>query len=73
MPSPEPFRIFTRKLESLGLRYMVSGSVAADEKSLAVRLVFSRDDATLTDNEIEPVLKQVLARLADQVAARLRA
>ena len=51
----------------------VSGSVAADEKSLAVRLVFSRDDATLTDNEIEPVLKQVLARLADQVAARLRA
>jgi hypothetical protein len=29
MPSPEPFRIFTRKLENLGLRYMVSGSVAA--------------------------------------------
>lgn len=29
MQSPEPFRIFTRKLESLGLRYMVSGSVAA--------------------------------------------
>ncbi|NIP95986.1 MAG: nucleotidyltransferase family protein [Akkermansiaceae bacterium] len=29
MPSPEPFRIFTRKLEELGLRYMVSGSVAA--------------------------------------------
>jgi hypothetical protein len=29
MPSPEPFLIFTRKLDSLGLRYMVSGSVAA--------------------------------------------
>lgn len=32
MPSPEPtepFRIFTRKLEELGLRYMVTGSVAA--------------------------------------------
>ena len=29
MPSPEPFLIFTRKLEELGLRYMVSGSVAA--------------------------------------------
>ena len=29
MPPPEPFRIFTRKLEELGLRYMVSGSVAA--------------------------------------------
>ncbi|MEM1082684.1 MAG: hypothetical protein AAGI48_01060 [Verrucomicrobiota bacterium] len=29
MPSLEPFRIFTRKLEDLELRYMVSGSVAA--------------------------------------------
>lgn len=29
MPSPEPFLIFTRKLNELGLRYMVSGSVAA--------------------------------------------
>jgi hypothetical protein len=29
MPSPEPFQIFTRKLNELGLRYMVSGSVAA--------------------------------------------
>lgn len=29
MPSPEPFLIFTRKLGELGLRYMVSGSVAA--------------------------------------------
>lgn len=29
MQSPEPFFIFTRKLNELGLRYMVSGSVAA--------------------------------------------
>jgi hypothetical protein len=29
MPPPDPFLIFTRKLESLGIRYMVSGSVAA--------------------------------------------
>lgn len=29
MPSPEPFLIFTRKLGELGLRYMISGSVAA--------------------------------------------
>jgi hypothetical protein len=29
MPPPEPFRVFTRKLEELGLRYMVSGSIAA--------------------------------------------
>ena len=29
MQSPEPFRIFTRKLHELGVPYMVSGSVAA--------------------------------------------
>lgn len=29
MPPPEPFLIFTRKLEEIGIRYMVSGSVAA--------------------------------------------
>ena len=51
----------------------VTGTVAADEKSLAVRLVFSRDDATLTDAEIDPVVKKILAQLEQQVAARLRA
>lgn len=29
MPSPELFLIFTRKLNDLGLPYMVSGSIAA--------------------------------------------
>lgn len=29
MQPPEPYLIFTRKLNELGLRYMVSGSVAA--------------------------------------------
>ncbi|SKA76348.1 hypothetical protein SAMN02745166_00155 [Prosthecobacter debontii] len=29
MQSPEPFLIFTRKLNELGIRYMVTGSVAA--------------------------------------------
>jgi len=29
MPPPEPHLIFTRKLQALGLRHMVSGSVAA--------------------------------------------
>ena len=29
MLSPEPFRIFTRKLEELQLRYAVTGSLAA--------------------------------------------
>lgn len=29
MPSPEPFLLFTRTLNKLGIRYMVSGSIAA--------------------------------------------
>ncbi len=29
MPSPEPYLVFVRKFNELGLRYMVSGSVAA--------------------------------------------
>lgn len=29
MPSPEPYLIFTGKLQELGVRYMVSGSIAA--------------------------------------------
>ena len=29
MQSPEPYLIFTRKLNDLGIRYMVSGSIAA--------------------------------------------
>lgn len=29
MREPELFLIFTRKLEQLGLRYMVSGSIAS--------------------------------------------
>ena len=50
----------------------VSGGLAADEKSLAVRLTLNRDDATLTDEEIEAVVKDVLASLTERVAARLR-
>ena len=52
MPSPEPFLIFTRKLRELGLRYMVSGSVAAifyGEPRLTndvdIILFIDRDDA----------------------------
>ena len=50
-----------------------SGGLAADEKSLAVRLYFSRADATLTDTEIDAVVKRALAQLEQQVSARLRA
>jgi phenylalanyl-tRNA synthetase beta chain len=48
------------------------GNLAADEKSLAVRLVLDRADATLTDEDIDTVVQAVLAALAQQVQARLR-
>ena len=50
----------------------VTGSLAADEKSLAVRLVFGRDESTLTDAEIDTVVKMALAQLELRVSARLR-
>jgi len=50
-----------------------AGGLAADEKSLAVRLTLNRDDATLTDDEIDAVVKGALESLTQRVAARLRA
>ena len=47
-------------------------SLAADEKSLAVRLVLNRDDATLTEEDIEGAVKAAVDSLAQRVAARLR-
>lgn len=47
-------------------------SLAADEKSLAVRLVLNRDDATLTEEDIDVAVKAVLDSLAQRVDARLR-
>lgn len=53
MPPPEPFLIFTRKLEELGIRYMVSGSVAAIyygeprvTNDVAIIVFLQRSDAT---------------------------
>ena len=51
---------------------VTAASLATDEKSLAVRLVLNRDDATLTEDDIETALKAVLDSLAQRVAARLR-
>ena len=45
----------------------------AAEKSLAVRLTLNNDNATLTDEEIEQVVRSVLAQLAADVGARQRA
>jgi phenylalanyl-tRNA synthetase beta chain len=50
----------------------LSGGLSADEKSLAVRLTLSRDDATLTDDEIESTVKAAVGSLGRCVGARLR-
>jgi phenylalanyl-tRNA synthetase beta chain len=49
-----------------------AGSLSADEKSLAVRLVLNRDDATLTEEQIEATVAGVLAALQQHTGARLR-
>ena len=51
---------------------VVSGSLSAGEKSLAVRLVLNSDEASLTDVQIESTVKSVLDHLALKLAARLR-
>jgi len=43
------------------------------EKSLAVRLTLNSDEATLTDGQIDAAMQAVLAQLARDVGARLRA
>lgn len=48
------------------------GSLSADEKSLAVRLVLNRDDATLTEEQIEATVAAALAALQQRAGARLR-
>jgi phenylalanyl-tRNA synthetase beta chain len=50
-----------------------SAAMAMDEKSLAVRLTLNSDEATLNEGQIEGVVQAVLAELAAQVSARLRA
>ena len=46
--------------------------LAADEKSLAVRLTLEGSEATLTDEQIDGVVQAALAALQQQVGARLR-
>lgn len=49
-----------------------ASSLSADEKSLAVRLVLNRDDATLTEEQIEATVAAALAALQQRTGARLR-
>lgn len=48
------------------------GSLAQHEKSLAVRLTLGRDDASLTDVDIDTAMQAAIAALQTQVQARLR-
>jgi len=50
-----------------------TGGLADGEKSLAVRLTFNSDEATLTEAQIEAVMNAQLVQLATQLNARLRA
>jgi phenylalanyl-tRNA synthetase beta chain len=50
-----------------------SVSMQLGEKSLAVRLVLSRGDATLTEEQIDVAVKAVIERLQSVLGARLRA
>ena len=50
-----------------------NAAVGAGEKSLAVRLVFNKDEATLTEEEIDAAVSAVLAAAHERLGARLRA
>jgi phenylalanyl-tRNA synthetase beta chain len=46
--------------------------IEAGKKSVAVRVVLQRDDATLTDAEADERIKTILASLAERCDARIR-
>ena len=50
-----------------------TNAVSAGEKSLAVRFILNRDEATLTDAEIDAVMGGLVSSLSQQLGARLRA
>ena len=50
-----------------------AAGLSEGEKSLAVRLTLNSDEATLTDAQIDAAMQAVLAQLARDVGARLRA
>jgi phenylalanyl-tRNA synthetase beta chain len=49
-----------------------AGSLAAGEKSLAVRMTLASDEATLTEAEIEAAVQAVVKKLEQRTGARLR-
>ncbi|TPG23188.1 phenylalanine--tRNA ligase subunit beta [Variovorax guangxiensis] len=49
-----------------------TGGLGAGEKSMAVRLSFHSDSATLTDEQVDPAVRAIVDRLAADLGARLR-
>lgn len=49
-----------------------TGGLTAGEKSMAVRLSFQSDGATLTDEQVDPAVRAIIDRLAADFGARLR-
>ncbi|GAB4089460.1 phenylalanine--tRNA ligase subunit beta [Hydrogenophaga soli] len=60
------FDIYRPKVEALS-------SIQSSDKSMALRLVFNREDSGLTDVEIDAAMTQLIAHLGQQVDARIRA
>ncbi len=48
------------------------GALAQGEKSMAVRLSFQSDSATLTDEQVEPAVRAIVEQLGAKVGGRLR-
>ena len=51
---------------------IAAGGLAPGEKSMAVRLSFNSDSATLTDEQVEAAVHAIVARLGAKLGARLR-
>ena len=49
-----------------------SGGLAAGEKSMAVRLTFHDDSASLTDEQVDPAVRAIVDQLSTKLGARLR-
>ena len=66
------FDIYRPKIMATEGAESAGNAIAVDEKSLAVRLTFNSQDATLNDEVVEAAVNAVLAQLKSHVGARLR-
>ncbi len=66
------FDVYRPKAVRPGEEHAAGGAVAAGEKSLAVRLTLGRDEASLTEAEIEAAVQAVVTQLVARTGGRLR-